>query len=330
MKRGNVKGSRFVILFLIGIYSFTTQATIVFVHLGPTIPAYVYVAFEQARLFNPDIQICLIANQQALDHSLYDFDTHLFTKIPCEGLERSIEHHLFVKKCPHSDAILDGFWRKAIERFFYIHEYMALRDLKEVVHLESDVMLYVDIATIKDALSEYTGIGAVFDCDTRCIPSFVYLANEQAIYDLVQFLASHASDTHFDMGLLALYRNSVACGKIDNLPLIMPEYTEIHSLINGLNQRSAYPEVYTQKIDLFHSIFDAAAIGQYMGGIDPMPGNSQPGFINETCLFNPSKLRFEWQEDEKGRKVPFAICNEAAYRINNLHIHSKRLHGFRS
>ncbi len=82
---------------------------------------------------------------------------------------------------------------------------------------------------------------------------------------------------------------------------------------------------------MFNSIFDGAAIGQYLGGINPaVHSNARPGFINETCIFNPSRIVIEWRRDEKNRNVPFAVFDGAAYRINNLHIHSKKLHDFRS
>lgn len=306
------------------------QSAIVFVHIGPTIPPYLYVALEQARLFNPEEEVCLITNQQALDSSSHDFSQHAITTVPCENLVQTPEHQKFIQTCPHSASILNGFWRKAIERFFYLHEYIAARNLKHVIHLESDNMLYIDIALIKEALAEYKGIGAVFDADNRCIPSFVYIANEQAIAHMIQFIADYASHGHTDMGLLSLYRHKNS-DKIACLPLIMPEYLIKHTLINTLGQRPIEASLYYNKCAQFNSIFDGAAFGQYLGGIDPnVHAHSQPGFINETCVFNPSYLRFEWRKDEQGRKVPFALCEGAAYRINNLHIHSKRLHDFRS
>jgi hypothetical protein len=78
----------------------------------------------------------------------------------------------------------------------------------------------------------------------------------------------------------------------------------------------------------FGSIFDAAAIGQFLGGIDPRNGVSKPGFINESCLFNPGLMTFVWERDAYGRLVPYAIYGSTKARINNLHIHSKKLEGF--
>lgn len=320
------------ILFVILQYcvSMSASSHIVYIHLGNSIPPYAYVALEQARLFNEDATICLITNQEALRVSSYDFTAHRITTVACESLPETAVHAYFKKHSRLDPRGRDGFWRKATERFFYLHEYIASQDLKNVVHLEYDNMLYANIDQMADILANYKGMGAVFDCDNRCIPSFVYSANQEAIAHFVQFVAQHTHKNHNDMAILALYRQAFSTDVIDNLPLIMPEYAEEYPLVSTTGQRTNDPARYWRNIDQFESIFDGAAFGQYLGGIDPRNGVSKPGFINETCLFNPSLLTIEWRVDEKGRNVPFAICKGNAYRINNLHIHSKFLENFRS
>jgi hypothetical protein len=82
--------------------------------------------------------------------------------------------------------------------------------------------------------------------------------------------------------------------------------------------------------DQFGAIFDAAAIGQYLGGVDPRNagGADTAGFINETCIFDPSGYQYRWRTDSQGRRVPCAIDEGREYRVNNLHIHSKDLERF--
>lgn len=315
---------------VVGSVSADTKPHIVFVHLGKTIPSYAYTALEQARLFNEDAHLCLIANQKALNDSPYDFSRKSIVTVACETLRQSSAHKKFNQSTALDSRHRDGFWRKATERFFYIHEYISLYNLTGIVHLENDNMLYANIAKMSRAFSPYKGIGAVFDFDTRCIPSFIYIANEQAIAHLVDFIAEHASKGYNDMQVIALYQKTFSRDYIDNLPLIMAEYLMKHSLINAENKTTQCPLNYCRNSDVFNSIFDGAAFGQYLGGIDPRNGLSKPGFINETCLFNPSHLPIEWYRDEQNRNVPFARCNEALYRVNNLHIHSKFLENFRS
>ena len=117
---------------------------------------------------------------------------------------------------------------------------------------------------------------------------------------------------------------------INNLPIIFPEYTKTFKLGSTSRHKVKNSKDYYHNVEHFDSIFDAAAIGQYLGGIDPMHKNSEPGFINETCIFNPSKCTFDWQLDEEGRKIPLIGCNGRQYKLNNLHIHSKALYKFAS
>jgi len=308
----------------------TAEVHIVFVHLGNNVPVYAYTAFQQARLFNPDAPITLITNAKALDQSSYDYAHYHITTVACETLPETEWHAHFKRMSKLNARERDGFWRKATERFFYLHEYIALHDIHHAVHMEYDTMLYADMATMAEAFSSYKGIGAVFDSDNRCIPCFMYIANQKAIEHLVQFIATHAHRGYNDMAIIARYHNTFSCDYIDNLPLIMSEYIIDHELVNTKKERPAKPHAYWNNIDKFDSIFDGAALGQYLGGIDPRNGPSIPGFINETCYFNPSYITIEWHVDEKDRNVPFAIYHDKAYRINNLHIHSKNLEKFKS
>ena len=57
--------------------------------------------------------------------------------------------------------------------------------------------------------------------------------------------------------------------------------------------------MYNENFQEFNSIFDAAAIGQYLGGVDPRnsPGDTR-GFVNETCVVNYDKYEFTWIKKE--------------------------------
>lgn len=324
--RGMINGLLISAIIFTGLLS----ANIIYVYLSPQLPDYIYVGLEQTRLFNPKSTIFLIANQEALNQCRTFLQQQNIIVVAAESLSSSKSHEEFNNASTLDASSYGGLWRKSTERFFYIQELIALYNLKSVIHLEADVMIYVDLSELQDAFARYAGIGAVFDCDHRCIPSVIYIPHEKAMNHLVNFIAHNASRGLFDMHILAEYRDSFSAEYVDNLPLIMPEYVHIQTLTNGRGQGTNRTHAYFNNIENFKSIFDAAAIGQYLGGIAPVHGTPQPGFINETCLFNPSHLTYEWRHDAQGRRVPFAICNGVPYRINNLHIHSKQLHLFRS
>ncbi|MFQ5677492.1 MAG: hypothetical protein ACE5G1_16505, partial [bacterium] len=131
-----------------------------------------------------------------------------------------------------------------------------------------------------------------------------------------------------DMALLGIFKDDYGSDNIDALPIIHENYVSTRPLVSRKGHTVQDKNKYCQNIDLFQSIFDAAALGQYLGGADPANGPSKPGFINESCVFNPSLLTFEWIYDEQGRRVPYATFENKRYRINNLHIHSKKLEWF--
>jgi hypothetical protein len=78
---------------------------------------------------------------------------------------------------------------------------------------------------------------------------------------------------------------------------------------------------YGNHFEKINSIFDGAAIGQYLFGIDPIHSkNCTKGFINETSVINASLLSISFED-----KKPYIDFNEKRITINNLHMHCKNL-----
>ena len=75
------------------------------------------------------------------------------------------------------------------------------------------------------------------------------------------------------------------------------------------------------------SIFDALAIGCFLLGLDPHHTNGiiQVGKKAEWCAIDYTQDKFEWKNDEEGRRIPYIYDGTKWLRINNLHIHSKDL-----
>lgn len=328
---GNSMRNSFFLFFLFFQWTmFSSDYSIVFVHIGQALPSYLTDAVVQARLFNKQCSIYLIANRSALavdDQMMRENDIQV---VHCEELAPTEEHLLFQRMSPLDASYREGFWKKASERFFYLDELIYQYHLEHVFHIESDNMLYVDLSTLLSVFKTYPSLAAVFDNDGRCIPSFMYISNAVALKGLITTISTKAQRGLNDMEIVASYKNEHGRTKIDYLPLIMKSYALSHTLISPCGHKAQEPACYYNKIEQFNSIFDGAAIGQYLGGIDPRNGHSAPGFINESCIFNPAKFTYQWILDEQGRKVPFAVFKGEKYRINNLHIHSKNLKAFKS
>lgn len=302
-------------------FIYASDYSIVFVHLGPNLPPYAADSLAQARLFNPDCPIYLLASEAAL----HNFSQASVTAVPCESLTKSQSHNQFT-----SAAKTDGFWQYVVERFYYLEELMRERQLKNVFHLENDVMLYRNLKELLPTFQKnYPGmIGATFDNDDRCIAGFMYIQDCAPLSEFVQFSASKAHTGENDMYLLGQFRQAFYKKYIDHLPIVLPSYEAPLETFTG--KVADHPEDYSNHFDEFQSVFDAAAFGQYIGGIDPIHGNHDPGFINESCVFNPAQFKISWKKDSLGRQVPMATYRETTHPINNLHIHCKDLQTFSS
>lgn len=317
----------FVFLACFAIYFMPLNAaSIVFVHIGEAIPDHVRYAIDQAKLFNPRSSIYLLANSKAIENLAAKGQVPA-TVIACETIPFSQEHEKYVKKTLWRQP----FWRYTSERFLYLYDFVKHYRLENVFHLENDVMLYADVDNLLPSLLDaYQGIAATFDNDERCIPGFVFIPNESSLKALAQCFVDTAKKRLNDMQVLAVLKNTQGPSVIDHLPIVPKEYASFFQLKSAFKHIAKEPGKYFQHVDALDSVFDAAALGQYLGGIDVKDAHLSVGFINESCVFDPSKMRYEWKEDEFGRRIPYMIFQGKKTRINNLHIHSKRLFLFSS
>ncbi|MCH9613418.1 MAG: hypothetical protein SP1CHLAM54_04180 [Chlamydiia bacterium] len=272
--------------------------TIAFVHIGEKLPPYIEQSVGQARLFNPNANIVLIGNRKAIRK----FNHHDVTRIYVEDLEESPEHKQFLQNCPKG-----AYWRYGTERFFYLYEFMKTYDIPDLIHMETDVLLYRNLTEIFPLLKKrYKGMALLFDAPERGLGTFVYIQDPNTLKSYFDLVVKYPKLN--DMYVFAKMRNLYPKEIIDTLPTL-PEDHEMDS------------------------VFDAAAIGQYFGGVDQIHRNTHTAFkfVNETSVMKPDHYSYIWEKDRSGRNVPYLIDQKGKkWRINNLHIHSKDLRQFMS
>lgn len=301
---------------------------IVFIHLGPKVPAFLIYSVNQAYSFNPHASFYVITDAEIGE--IKNMLPATTTFINPSALTQSEYHRIFRERTTLDKLSREGFWLHASERFLVLHDFMQYYQLTDVFHLENDTMLYANLEDLLPIFAEhYPHIGTVFDNDERCIPCFVYLRSSHASEAIARCFAEHAHQGINDMYVMGFLKN-MPNSPIATLPIIIPDYVAQYGLQSPSGHRTHTPETFTNNSERFNSLFDGAALGQFLGGIDPRNGVSAPGFINESCLFNPSRLTYEWDCDVQGRRIPYAVLNGKKYRINTLHIHSKKLADFLS
>jgi hypothetical protein len=325
------------------------SSSIVFIHVGPTMPPYMADAIEQAALFST-CPLYLVGQRSALS-TFQVRHTERVQTVACEDLGVSTLHAAFRKVCPFDRRFRDGFWTLTTERFFYLSTLAERYGLENSVHLESDVMLYADVAILGPKLGElYSGVAVPFDNDNRAMATFAFWRRPQALATFCQFIVDflvESPDPRLnDMVLLAEARHRLGKLNVDGLPILPRFYAgELRSPL-GVGTRE--PDLFYRNVESLGMIFDTTAIGQYLDGPDPRnfiprkrhwyelprikrpkppPG---PGFINESAIFDPSSFSYRWAADTEGRKIPYVAVGAEKLPIASIHVHGKNLKKFAS
>jgi hypothetical protein len=231
---------------------------------------------------------------------LFEPFAELITLVSAESLDDVFN---FSTKSAHDKEWRDGFWHYTSARFFTLHSFMAKYDVRNVIHIENDVLLYYNCdETLAEPLINSGRIHIPFDSYTRNIASIVYIPDASTLGQVL---------THYDYGKNDMYNFSEIrkrTGLIQNLPIFVSD--------NSTLERAFVTNGYKKYI------FDAAAIGQLVGGVDPRnTGGDTRGFVNETCVIKyKDEGTIIWKMDK-----PFIKINESEIPIFNLHIHCKNL-----
>jgi hypothetical protein len=288
------------------------------VHLGQELPPWLSATIVQARHFN-NCPIYLVA--EAAAHKRGAIPAHPnTTKIVLEDIGISDKQRAFHAISPLDREFRGGFWTYTTERFFVIETAIGALGLRNVAHLENDALLYTDIETLAPRLSKlYTSVAATFLNDDCCVPSFVYLLGAEAATKLSEavlwvfdkLLSSPQYPTLRsqvnDMLLLAILRMNCE-NVIDHLPKVPPNYPG--QLRSEMGHVPVDPSRYTKNFEDLNFVFDGAALGQYLGGIDPQnPPPHEPGYVNPGSVFDPGALNPHLIEDDRGRKLPVVESN---------------------
>jgi len=257
---------------------------IILVHIGDTFPTYLRDCIEQIQHVCK-IPIHVLASKSVLDKLDYNIVKADLSTIPTS------EHDTRFK---NTTTLQKGFWQHATQRFFVLHNYMKQKNLNDVFHMEYDNLLYYDVSKLLDVFRT-KDMWVIIDAPTRCIPGFMYIKSAKQLNDMLPTVLAGAAKGQNDMVTLAAYANKTTT--VGHLPIV-----------------KLTPE--------FGVLFDGAAVGQYIGGVDPRndPKNTI-GFINETTTFKCDDQTIEWRQH-----VPY--MNNLP--LVNLHIHSKDLQRWRS
>lgn len=288
---------------------------------------FVYECVKQIKLWNPTSTIHLCINNNDYNKPYIEGLKEDVNFVYIEDLEMTYHHKIFVQR--YTNMSMNGFWRYTMERFFVVEEAMRKLNLKNIFHLEIDNMIYFKVDEILEKCKSIDKILIPSDSERRYIAGTCFINNPDSLNALNRYFTEHCvnkDEMHSIMSFTKLYN------EVDTWPVLPPGdntrliYEDRRHCVDDIKRISKYSE-------LFGGVFDAAAVGQYVGGIDPIhQQTNSDGFVNKDSIFGIDRVKFRWEKVDGGiQEGPRVLqrlnmnVNEEWYPIYNLHIHNKNL-----
>lgn len=286
---------------------------IIFVHCGDApVPSYLSDTLAITRRVAPKSEIVVLANEGQADR-LRQFGS-FFSFVPIESFPASSISNQFRAQSALNRDFRNGFWYFATERFLVLADFIRHRSVEDVVHLENDVALYFDPVDKIAAFRSFADFAVPLD-RIRAIAGLVWFANSRASDRLAQHLLTQ-------LGINDMESVGNFCVGNPDFAKPLPTIPLHYALEKGLD-----PTRYSQGIELFGGLFDAAAIGQYIGGVHWLntPHDSR-FFVNESSDLDLRDFDISWSVVDG---IRFPVIAKAGIRstVLSIHAHSKDLCG---
>jgi hypothetical protein len=292
---------------------------VVYAFIGP-LPSYTLETVHQLRLFY-DGSVFLISND--LNNPMIETlrKTYTVTIIPYEDVKdddfNALVNRVYSKFCiVESLKGREKLFIYSFERFYLLYNLMRKQGLTNIFFLELDNLLYDDPRKWERGFALHE-MSYMFDNYDRGASGICSIRTA----DMLRKFLDHCSHfieftSEFITEMTPLFRFwKEQNGKVGMLP--------VHWPAEGIpSEASSHFDIYG------NSIFDAASLGIFIGGMDPhhTGGTIQKGLRGKWSLLDYTKYSYKWEMDAQGRNIPYILGPSTTWlRINNLHIHSKDL-----
>ena len=296
------------------------EGSFILVYIG-VLRDFIYECVKQIRLWNPvqTIYLCINNNEQnkPFVDSIKEFN---ITISYIEELPMTEDHKIFNQK--YTNMGMNGFWKYTMERIFIVEECMRKHNLQNIFHLEIDNMVYFKVNEILLHCKSINKILIPSDSERRYIAGTIFVNNPNSLSKLNKYFTDFCANQDEMHSIMQFSRLS---NEIETWPVLPPGdnikliYEDRRHLVNDVQRMSNHSA-------LFKGVFDAAAVGQFLGGIDPIHDkNNTDGFVNKDSIFSIDRVWFRWEKVEGLQRVNISVDKVKWYPIYNLHIHNKNL-----
>lgn len=289
------------------------EPPIIFVHLGPTLPRHFLANLVRADRQYAGNVVGLIEDSNAIaDH------TGTFKLVDIRNFYDPSRFRAVLENSALDSRFREGFWHKAIERFFVLAQFTEGRGISRYFHCESDVLIFsIDgLATALDRFGQQLFIPR--DSKSRAIASLIYVNSPAALASLLAYIESSPVRTN-EMEILASFMDEVTEDAIA-LPTL--------DTLDGVAETAiGWKSLTTNDTG---GLFDAAGIGQWVAGTDPRNSKKTTfnHFRNEMNAIDFSELNARF--DRAQNYFSLNMKHHAPKKVFNLHVHSKALLLFKS
>ena len=191
-------------------------------------------------------------------------------------------------------------------------------NLTNVFFVELDNLLYDDPRKWEESFNK-KDLAFMFDNYERCASGICFIKTPNVLQQFTQHCIKYIVETDITKQFMT---------EMQSLETFWKAYPQLVQLLPTHWEAHYVPKETFRHYDKYNNtIFDAAGLGIYFGGIDTLHtgGLIMTGKRGPWSALDHSAYTYEWKEDEEGRFIPYLIHPERLIRINNLHIHSKHL-----
>ena len=275
-------------------------APLIFIWIGKKIPSWGFDSLKFASIKNPNRKIIL----------LVDNNSYASLKRKSKSFEICCLSPQFLKKCnlASNHNLSNDFWVNTAKRLKILHQYAKKNHLKQFFHAEIDNLIFSLNSLEKKLNLIGKGFFAPKDSEERAIASLIFCNNIESINEIFKYF-SPPFLAQSEMHALGIYSNRSQ--NFFSLPT--ESFIEANKKWNVICPEKT------------NGIFDAAAIGQYIFGIDPMHEPYRPlynMFVNENVLIKFSDLIFYL---ENQNIYAYNKKTKKEFKIYNIHVHSKSI-----
>lgn len=284
-----------------------------------TLPPYIVESIHQIRIYfdgviyliindlqSPHLPPLVKYNVEIVDHSLVE--SVIFTST----VNKNIRKFTLIPDLPGREKL----FIYSFERFFLLQNLMAQRNLEDGLFLELDNLIYDDPRKWLPEFSKHE-LCYMFDNVNRCSSGLMYVKQASSLNYFLDYVIQFIDESRGQF--------------LDEMSRLYQYYVWNTSTVHILPtywKKQGIPEMPQMNFGKYEdSIFDALSIGCFLLGLDPhhTKGVIVKGSKSIWGAIDYTKERFEWREDEQGRKKPYVWNGEKWLLINNLHVHSKDL-----